>query len=141
MADPYNQNPFATQSGGGVSTNSFEDWYNQYYGGNTSGYQPQKRLSDLAYQQPQPRQFSYTNADFSPPQQQMYQAPVQQSYQPSNYFNGQTRIVDGGSNEVRNVREMSDSLFSDYKDQISNAKNSYDVMNAYQNLMGNIKRY
>lgn len=94
MADPYNPNPFATQSG--VSTNSFEDWYNQYYGGNTSGYQPQKRLSDLAYQQPQPRQFSYTNADFSPPpQQQMYQAPVQsapvqQSYQQPAYDN--TRV-------------------------------------------------
>ena len=90
MADPYNPNPFSTQSGD--RTNSFEDWYNQYYGGNNSVYQPQKRLSDLAYQQPQPRQFSYTNANFSPTQQQIDKAPVQQqsTYQQPAYDN--TRV-------------------------------------------------
>ena len=95
MADPYNQNPFAPQLGG--ATNSFENWYNQYYGGNNSGYQPQKRLSDLAYQQPQPRQFSYTNADFSPPQQQMYQAPVQQQSQQVFYDPGYAAKAPGGT--------------------------------------------
>ena len=79
MADPYNINPYATQSGG--ATNSFEDWYNHYYGGNTSGYQPQKRLSDLAYQQPQQSSRMFTNLPAYQGQQNTTFIPQNSSYQ------------------------------------------------------------
>lgn len=124
MADPYNPNPFQTQSGGGISSNSFEDWYNQYYGGNNSGYRPQNRLSDLV----RPQSFQYSNANFTQPQQQyqpQYQAPQQFYTLPAQY----EHVTGNGT------KYMDEGTYNSHTSAIDNADDPFDKMAAYKRLM------
>lgn len=106
----------------------FNYWMNRYYGNNDYGYRPpvqRNRLSDLAYQQP--RNFSYTNADFQQPTtQQQYYQPQQEFYLPNKY---EVRPYGG------NVKYMDTQTFNDYMGEIDKPQDAYQTMDAYRRLM------